>query len=51
MQFVTPKFPEIRQSGAIYKNNPVHNFPQPDGLVGIWFNRLVGSACVERCFW
>ena len=27
-----------------------HNFPQPDGLVGIWFNRLVGPACVERCF-
>ena len=27
-----------------------HNFPQPDGLVGIWFNRLVGLACVERCF-
>ena len=27
-----------------------HNFPQPDGLVGIWFNWLVGPACVERCF-
>ena len=27
-----------------------HNFSQPDGLVGIWFNRLVGLACVERCF-
>ena len=27
-----------------------HNFPQLDGLVGSWFNRLVGLACVERCF-
>ena len=27
-----------------------HNFPQPDELVGNWFNRLVGLACVERCF-
>ena len=27
-----------------------HNFPKRDGLVGIWFNRLVGTACVERCF-
>ena len=27
-----------------------HNFPQPDGLVGSWFNRLVGLAYVERCF-
>ena len=27
-----------------------HNFPQLDGLVGIWFNWLVVPACVERCF-
>ena len=27
-----------------------HNFPQPDGLVGSWFNRLVRLACVKRCF-
>ena len=27
-----------------------HNFPQPNGLVGIWFNQLVGIACVERIF-
>ena len=27
-----------------------HNFRQPDGLVGSWFNRLVGLTCVERCF-
>ena len=27
-----------------------HNIPQPDVLVGIWFNRLIGPACVESCF-
>ena len=27
-----------------------HNFPQSDGLVGSWFNRLVELTCVERCF-
>ena len=27
-----------------------HNFPQPDGQFGIWFNRLVGLAFLERCF-
>ena len=27
-----------------------HNFPQSEGLLGSWFNRLIGLACVERCF-